>query len=433
MTIFWVLAAGLAGLALLFVVPPILRGKPEASADKIDENQVNMAVFRQQMEELDADLAAGNLEQDQYDAARHDLEKELLIDIDESGPEPVAQKSGKWAALALATAVPALAVAMYLMVGDQSAIEKLETGPAVAAQRQNARADVPPMDVLVARLAERMEREPDNVQGWLMLGRSYLAIDQTQKALGAYERARQLAPEEPEVLLGYATAIAKLEGGFQGKAEEMIAAALELDPDNGNGLWMMGLVEYQRNNHAKAVELWTKLEGLLSPDSKEASTVRGYIQEARQQGGLPAAEPASAAEQPRTVQVQNAEPAPQTQTAPTDGKAIQVQVSLAEQLQGKFSPDDTLFVFARALKGPPMPLAVKRLRAKDLPTKLILDDSMAMMEQMRLSNFAQVVVGARISKSGNAVPQSGDLQGEVQPVTPGQDQTVAVVIDNIRP
>lgn len=431
MTIFWVLAAGLAGLALLFIVPPILRSKPEASADKIDENQVNMAVFRQQMEELDADLAAGNLEQDQYDAARHDLEKELLLDIDESSSETAAQKSGKWAALALVPAVPALAVTLYLMVGDQSAIEKLEAGPAVASQQQNSPTDMPSMDVLVAKLAERMEREPDNVQGWLMLGRSYLAIDQTQDAVNAYERARQLAPEEPEVLLGYATAVAKVEGGFQGKAEELIAAALEIDPNNGNGLWMMGLVEYQRENHAKAVELWTKLEGLLTPGSKEASTVRGYIQEARQQGGLPAAEPASAVAQPQTVQMQPAEPAPQT--APADGKGIQVQVSLAEELQGKFSPNDTLFVFARALEGPPMPLAVKRLQAKDLPTSLTLDDSMAMMEQMRLSNFAQVVVGARISRSGNAVPQSGDLQGEVQPVTPGQDQTVAVVINNVRP
>lgn len=431
MTIFWVLAAGLAGLALLFIVPPILRSKPEASADKIDENQVNMAVFRQQMEELDADLAAGNLEQDQYDAARHDLEKELLLDIDESSSETAAQKSGKWAALALVPAVPALAVTLYLMVGDQSAIEKLEAGPAVASQQQNSPTDMPSMDVLVAKLAERMEREPDNVQGWLMLGRSYLAIDQTQDAVNAYERARQLAPEEPEVLLGYATAVAKVEGGFQGKAEELIAAALEIDPNNGNGLWMMGLVEYQRENHAKAVELWTKLEGLLTPGSKEASTVRGYIQEARQQGGLPAAEPASAVAQPQTVQMQPAEPAPQT--APADGKGIQVQVSLAEELQGKFSPNDTLFVFARALEGPPMPLAVKRLQAKDLPTSLTLDDSMAMMEQMRLSNFARVVVGARISKSGNAVPQSGDLQGEVQPVTPGQDQTVAVVINNVRP
>lgn len=432
MIIFWVFAAGLAGLALLFVVSPILLSKPEASADSIDENQVNMAVFRQQLEELDADLAAGNLEQDQYEAARHDLEKELLLDMDESGgPEPAAQKSGKWAALVLAPAVPALAVALYLMVGDQSAIEKLESGAAVAAQHQNLQGDVPSMDVLVARLAKRMEQEPKNLQGWMMLARSYLAIDQTQAAINAYERARRLAPKEPEVLLGYAKAVAKAEGSFQGKAAELVAAALEIDPNNGNGLWMLGLVEFQQGNHAKAVELWTKLQDQLTPGSEEASVVSDYIGKAGQQGGLPAADPATAAEQPQTAQVQSAEPAPQVAT--TGGKAIQVQVSLSEELQGRFSPDDTLFVFARALEGPPMPLAVKRLQAKDLPTSLTLDDSMAMMEQMRVSNFAQVVVGARISKSGNAVPQSGDLQGEVQPVTPGQELTVAVVIDSVRP
>ena len=427
MIVFWVFAAGLSGLALLFIVPPLLRKKNDAepgAADTIDTDQVNLVVFRQQLEELEADLAAGNLEQAQYDSARRDLEKELLLDIDASAPVPKAAKSGRWAVLALAPAVPLLAVALYFTVGDPDAIAKLET-----ASPAQARADTkkpPSMDVLVARLAKRMEQEPDNVQGWVMLGRSYLAMDRIEDALRTYEKATKLAPDDPDVLIGYAEVLAKAEGGLQGRAAELIATAMELDPTNPNALWKMGLVEVERGNAKTAIELWTKLETLLEPGGKEAVAVRGYIAQARQQAGLPAAEPPAAA-------VPSAEPAVAEQSEATTGKSIRVEVSLAAELQANSAPEDTLFIFARALSGPPMPLAATRLQAKDLPASITLDDSMAMMPQMRLSNFDQVVVGARISRSGNATPQSGDLQGEVKPVTPGQGETVAVVIDGVRP
>ena len=429
MIVFWVLAAGLTGLALLFIVPPLLRRKTDTepgAADTIDEDQVNLVVFRQQLEELDADLAAGNLEQAQYDSARRDLEKELLLDIDASAPVPQAAKSGRWAALALAPAVPVLAVALYFTVGDPDAIEKLEAPPPA---RARADAKKPPsMDVLVAKLAKRMANDPDNLAGWVMLGRSYLAMGRLEDAVKTYEKARQLAPDEPDVLLGYAEVLAKSEGGLQGRAAELIGAAMELDPSNPNAIWMMGLVEFQRDKTETAIEIWTRLETLLEPGGEEAATLRGYIAKARQQAGSPAAEPAAAA-----AATQPAEPEVTEQAPATAGKSIRVEVSLAAGLQAKPAPEDTLFIFARALSGPPMPLAATRLQAKDLPASITLDDSMAMMPQMRLSNFDQVVVGARISRSGNATPQSGDLEGEVKPVTPGQGETVAVVIDGVRP
>ncbi len=427
MAVFWVLATGLTGLALLFIVPPLLRRKTDTepgAADAIDEDQVNLAVFRQQLEELDADLTAGNLEQSQYDSARHDLEKELLLDIDPSAPVAQAGKSGRWAALALAPAVPLLAVALYFTVGDPDAIEKLGAAPGTQAHADAK--ELPSMDVLVTKLAERMENDPNNLEGWVMLGRSYMAMGRLEDALKAYEKARQLAPDEPDVLLGYAEVLAKSEGGLKGRAAKLIAAAMELDPSNPNALWMMGLVEFQRGNTGRAIELWSKLQSLLEPDSEEAAALGGYMAEARQQAGLPAVEPAAAV-------ASSAEPAATGQPEATTGKSIRVEVSLAAELQTKPAPEDTLFIFARALSGPPMPLAAARLQAKDLPASITLDDSMAMMPQMRLSNFDQVVVGARISRSGNATPQSGDLQGEVTPVTPGQTESVAVVIDSVRP
>lgn len=431
MTTFWVLAAGLMGLALLFVVPPILSRKP--TGGNVDENEVNLAVFRQQLEELDADLAAGNLEQSQYESARQDLEKELLIDIDDdTAPASASDKSGRWAAGVLALAVPVMAVGLYLGLGDQTAIDRVNVMAARGTPQEQAK-DLPPMEELVEKLAQRMQQNPDNLQGWVMLGRSYLAIGAHAEAGEAFEKARALAPDEPDVLLGYAEALAKAQGDMAGKPAELIAAALEIAPSNPNALWMGGLVEFQNGDPQTAITHWTKLQGLLEPGGEDASAIRKYIADAREAAGLA---PEPAAEAPAAAPTMTAAQAPEPQaTAPaeTAGNAVQVTVSLGTDMAGRFSPDDTLFVFALALQGPPMPLAVQRLQAKDLPVTLTLDDSMAMMPQMRLSSFEQVLVGARISKSGNPKAQAGDLQGEVSPVIPGDNPQVAVVIDSIRP
>jgi cytochrome c-type biogenesis protein CcmH len=424
-TAFIILAAGLAGLALLFILPPMLGKRP--GADSVSEDQINLAVFRQQLQELDADLAAGKLDRSQYDSARRDLEKELLHDIDETRSPAVPLKSGRWAAPVLALAVPLMALGMYLKVGNYSAIDRMAVDPATATpEGHGGDPNLPSMGVLVERLAERMKAHPDDLKGWMMLGRSCLALGKDKEAVDAFAQGYRLAPKDPDVMIGYAEALARAAKRLAGRPTELVEAAMQIDPGNPNGLWMMGLVEMQRGAPAKAVELWTKLAGRVSPGSSESKTLRRFIAAARRRAGMPP--------QPLMAAATQAEASAAASPPPTGGgKSIQVQVSLGAGMQGRFSPDDTLFVYAQALAGPPMPLAVKRLRAKDLPVTLALDDSMAMMPQMRLSNFPQVRVGARISKSGNAMSQSGDLQGEVSPVTPGQPGLVKVVIDNVQP
>jgi cytochrome c-type biogenesis protein CcmH len=298
------------------------------------------------------------------------------------------------------------------------------------------------MDVLVERLAERMRNDPDNLQGWLMLGRSYLAIDEGERAAAAFAQAQRVAPDDADALLGQAEALAKVQASLEGRPAELARAALTRAPDHPNALWMVGLIELRQGNPGQAVTHWSKLAAQLDPGSQQAATLQNYIAQAREQAGT-AAQPAAAQAVPTArpsgappaaapaPEAGGAEAAPAAAAAPALG--IRVEASLADELRGRAGPDDTLFVFARALAGPPMPLAVKRLRAGDLPVSVVLDDSMAMMPQMRLSNFEQVVVGARISKTGNAVPQSGDLQGEVQPVTPGTADPVRVRIDTVRP
>jgi len=428
MILFVLFAAGLLVLALLFILPPILRQRRDSGA--VDENQANLAIFRQQLAELDADLATDALDQGHYDSARHDLEKGLLLDLNEATRPLVAPKSGRWAAPLLVVVVPLLAVGLYLWVGDYRAMEPLPSGSNLA---QADHADMPSMEVLVARLAARMQTRPDDLQGWVMLGRSALALGQGAQAVAAYAQANRLAPREPDVLLAYAEALAQVaKGDLTGKPAELIRAALGIAPTHPGALWMMGLVDLQSGAPAQAVARWTRLQAQISPDGEDAKTLRRFITEARQQAGMtpesavtPVAEAAPA---------QAAAPAsPKEATDATANLAIQVQVTLGTGMQGRFAPDDTLFVFAHALKGPPMPLAVQRMQARDLPVTLTLDDRMAMAPQMRLSNFPQVRVGARISRSGNALPQSGDLQGEVEPVTPGQTEPVRLVINEVRP
>jgi cytochrome c-type biogenesis protein CcmH len=445
MIIFWILCAGLMGLALLFVITPLL-SKAEPSPDA-DQDQLNLEVFRQQLNELDADLSAGNLDRGQYKAARRDLERELLYDVSGVGVSRTAQtdKGGLATTLLLALAIPASAIALYLYTGNSSIIPRLEamaTGQSAAGVHPGiAQGSTPSLDVLVQRLAERMEQNPDDLEGWLMLGRSYFAIERPEKALVALEKAYGMAPENPDVVTAYAQAVASNAGGqLAGRPAELIRTALEIDPGHATARWLDGLIAYQAEDFAGAVERWEALLAGLDPQGQEAQELREFIADARERSGdapetssppVPATTPeaeVAAAEAPADSGEQTAAP-PEA----AEGGKVTVQVSLAESLWPEADRNDTLFVYAKAASGPPMPLAVKRLTVADLPVTVTLDDSMAMMPEMRLSNFPQVTVGARISKSSQALPQSGDLVGEIGPVTRGDTDPIAVLIDRVRP
>ncbi|MEA3276071.1 MAG: c-type cytochrome biogenesis protein CcmI, partial [Pseudomonadota bacterium] len=208
MIIFWIMAAGLTGLALLFVITPLL--SPQKQTDDVDQDELNLAVFRQQLEELDSDLAAGELDQQQYNASRRDLERELLYDVKGTdGDSKAGNSGGRWAAALLGVAVPAAAVSLYLYLGDSAIIPRLEAvassqPPAAHPGQGQGQGEMPPLEVMVQRLAEKMEQNPENLEGWLMLGRTYFAISQPERALYALEKAYGLAPQQPDVLVAYA-------------------------------------------------------------------------------------------------------------------------------------------------------------------------------------------------------------------------------------
>ena len=401
MTLFWIIGGLLVAVALLFIVPPLLWRK---ASGRLSRSAVNVAVYRDQLRELDADLRAGTLSADHYEKARRELEARLLDDV--GGAEGAAglPQWGRRAALVLGLAVPLAAVGLYFVVGNPQAL-----APQAATDAAH-NLDGQQIQALVERLAERLKNNPDEVQGWVMLARSYAVLGRFGEAAAAYSHAAERLQGDAQVLADYADTLAMAQGQrLQGEPEKIIARALQVDPNNVKALALAGTVAFEKQDYVSAVAHWERILRLVPQDSDLAQSVRASVAEAQALGG--------------------GSRAPQARAAAAGNNAISGVVKLAPELAAKVAPTDTLFIFARAADGPRMPVAIMRKQARDLPAAFTLDDTMAMTPDTRLSNFPRIVVGARISKTANATPQPGDLQGMSPPVT-GSATRVTVVIDS---
>ncbi len=404
MTVFWLLVALLVLVALVFVLPPLLR-RPRLAGVRNEE--LNVQVIRDQLAELRADLETGRLDQTAYEAARHDLQRELLDDVDtgDASDNDDTAPRGRWLAGMLVVLVPVLAVLIYQQIGAQDVMQRLAEGPVTmptdAAGRQHT------LETMVAKLAARMQQEPDNLEGWALLGRSYASMDRFPEAAKAYRHALQLDGKDPDLLSSYADVLIMVhDGEFTDEVGDLLDQALAVEPQHPKALWLRGHWRFRHGNYQGAIEDWQTVVQALPPGDENAVTINRQINVARSRLGEPPVEVAAA---PALAQAAAAE-------GVAGAVSIQVQVSLDPALQDKAAADDTVFIFARAVQGPRMPLAIVRKRVADLPVSVTLDDSLAMSPAMVLSKFSQVVVGARVSKSGQAMPSSGDLQGLVSPV-----------------
>jgi len=410
MTLFALVAAALAAAALLFVLPPLLRERKETRG--VTRDAANISVYRDQLRELEADLKAGTLSHDRYDEAHSELERRLLEDASagEQAVSPAARS--RYAALVVGLAVPLLAVALYLGVGTPGALN-----PERLAAEQGHALDRQQIEAMVERLAQKL-REDSNAdpEGWIVLARSYNSMGRYSDAVEAYKAALKSAPPDARLLADYADALAMAQGRtLQGEPEKLIAQALALDPDNVKALALAGTAAFDRKDYRTAVAHWEKILAVVPADSPMAQSVTDSVAEARSLGGLkPAARP-----------VAKVEPA-----APAGAGSVSGEVRLDPSLASRIAPTDTVFIFARPADGSRMPLAILRKQASELPTKFVLDDSMAMTPQSKLSAFPQVVVSARVSKSGNAVATSGDLEGASKPLKVGAADVV-ILIDRV--
>jgi cytochrome c-type biogenesis protein CcmH len=415
MTVFWGLAGIMVIAALLFVVPVIMR---TARLSNTNQDDLNTAVIKSQLADLKTDLETGRLDQDQYAAARKDLEQELLDDLSRPGNDrdAIAPRSGRWAVPVVVVVIPLLATALYYTLGSKEIIPLLARAPATPPHPARA-AGGQSIEQMVEKLAARLQEQPDDPEGWTMLARSYRALERYPEAVTAYQQALQRDNDNVGLMVSYADVLTMShDGRFTAEATAMLHKALELQPDNVVALWLSGHQANQQGRYADAISFWQRADAQLPSDSPDKAVIRQQIAAARQQAGGDDTRVTTAAE------------STDSDTA-ADTAGLQVRVTLDSALQQQADPEATVFIFARAVDGPRMPLAIQRKQVRDLPLTVLLDDSQAMSPAMTLSKFDKVTVGARVSKSGNAMPQSGDLQGLVSPVATRDSQVVQLVID----
>jgi cytochrome c-type biogenesis protein CcmH len=439
--------------ALAFVLVPLLRSRSaraEGSAKNLSDNASNVAIFRAQKAEIEQDFAGALISADERDQALQELSIRIAseVKVDAASLDSLPATSnvisrGVWIFATIAViGIPLSAVLMYATLGSP----QLVTGVAGAARapsntntNANANASAKPPDAadvspevtdkqilaMVDSLAEKMQKNPGDPKGWVLLARSQNALGRYAEAAKSYERAVVLLPNDAQILADYADASAMTQDGrFDGKPLTLIKQALQADPNNMKALALAGTAEMRLGNKAQSLKHWQKLKTLVAKDSDDARELDSIIAEV---SGGSEGKPTLAAAQPAPA----ATSAPAAVVGPV--KTTSGSVTIAPELAAKIAPSDTLFVFARAVNGPKMPLAIVRVPApKTWPFQFSLNDSMAMAPGMNLSAFPEVTIEARISKSGGAQPQPGDLVGQSAPLKPGASN-IGVAISRALP
>ncbi len=436
MIVFGIAAAGLLVLALLVLLAPLVRNRaaaPTAQGAVVpDARRSNLAILRDQLAQLDAELAAGGISAEQHRLSRAEIERRVLEE-EVVGDGPRKAGSARRTAAVLGTLIPLFALGAYGLKGNLSA---LDPQARVAKAEPGAEVTMAQVEEMVEKLARKLDSQtapqPGDAQGWTMLARSYGFLQRFPEASRAYGRAIALDPKNPQLLADHAEILAALQGQqLGGEPMRLVEQALQIDPAHPKALALAGSGAFERKDFAAAIAYWTKARQFVQADSEFAKALEGSIAEAKG-----AAQGAGAVTAQAFAAGASAAASATSGTAGAAGTASNAQitgrVSLAPALAARAAPTDTVFIFARAAEGPRMPLAILKRTVADLPIAFTLDDSMAMSPQMKLSNFPLVVVGARVSKSGNAMPQPGDLQGQAAPSKIGSSG-IELVIDGVQP
>lgn len=408
MSVFLIIAAVLVAGAMMFVLPSLL-GKGGATRQHVLRGEINLAVLRDQMLELDADLAAGTINEAGHASAKLELERRVAEDVHATVDSAIAAPGKPWSAVLVGLSIPAIAFSLYFYLGSPDAFQPVqaasaqESAPAVSAEQ---------IATMIAKLEQKLKDKPDDAEGWYMLARSLYVMKKYPESADAYAKLVKLVPDDADLLASYADVLAMAQNqSLQGEPEKILAKALALDPKNQKALALSGSAAFDRRDFQTAVAQWKKLLVLVPPESEAARSANAGISQAQklaeESGSLPSSMP--------------------TKIAPIEADAIPANVETAVKgtveldaaLRAKVADTDTVFIFARAAEGPKFPLAVIRKQVKDLPFSFVLDDSMSMMPNAKLSNFPMLVVGARIAKSGSATPSAGDFEGVIAAVKPG--------------
>lgn len=412
MTVFIIVAALLVVITIALLFFPLLKGKddkPEA-----DSSDLSMQVLREQLQEVEKAQASGQMDAATADKEKRELERRAVEDSATEAPvqqSPVNAAVQRKFIIAAAVIIPLMAAGLYWMLGNPDTMKPGGTTEAPAGHAGGNHSLNPQQIAEMAeKLSERLATNPMDGEGWLMLGRSYAAIGRHAESAAALGRAVSILPPNPNYLADYADVLAMAQGRrLSGEPEKIIAQALSLDPNHIKALALSGSTAFEKGDYARAVSEWQKILMLVPADSGIAQGMKSSISDAQSR-----ITPATGSAQP---------PAATKSPASVSGS-----VTLADGIKAQVSPTDTVFIFARPTEGPRMPLALRRMTVAQLPSDFTLDDSMAMTPSAKLSGARQVIVGARITKSGSATPQPGDFEGLTKPMSVGS-KGIKLVID----
>lgn len=432
---FWLLLIAMLLLAIAILVFPLLRARQLKAVVYKDSN---LKINAEKISELDVDLSEGRIDQHYYKAAREELDRELLIDIPLESRDNAADfytntaKRHPAMALVISVFVPMLAFLLYLQLGMHNASDESFMASQIQVE------EPPSVTEMTRQLEAKIKQDGGSTQEWMMLGRAHKHLGENQQAADAFKVALERDANNAQLMLELAEVLAlDNDRVFSDESRELVLKAHELEPDNANTLWFVGVAEFQYGNYHKSIEYLTTLLPIAGGEEDVMKSIISIVAKSRQ-ALIDAGEEMPELEKILGLEELMARAEAAEATAASSGenisiKRLQVSVDVSEQVRQKFDANDIIFVYAKAKQGPRMPLAAERLTLAALPTTIILDDSMAMVEGMNLSAFDELVVSARVSKSGSAIAQSGDYIGKIDIASSNTDEKVVIVIDTIVP
>ena len=433
---FWVLTILMLLLAIGLLVFPLLKARQHAALAYKDSN---LKINDEKIKELDLDLEEGRIDQLFYKAAREELDRELLIDIPDVSKDNASlhytNAASRHPALALVVSVfvPMLALLLYLDLGMHNATEETF----VASQEESTQQ--PSIEEMTRKLEEKIEKEGGTVEEWIMLGRSHKYLGDNQQAANAFAVALEQDTENAQLMLERAEVLAlSNDRVFTEDARALVLKAYELDPENPNALWFIGVAEFQQGNHRQAITHLVKLLPMAGGEEEVMKSIVTIVAQSRQ-ALVDAGEDVPELDEMLGIEQMeaDAQAAEAAKTAPApaadSATSLSVAVDVSDKVRGQFNESDVVFVYAKAKQGPRMPLAAARLTLAELPATVTLDDNMAMVEGMNLSAFDELVVSARVTRTGSAIAQSGDYIGQLDVADKSADVTLNIEIDTVVP
>ena len=384
MTQFWIYAALLLFAALMLLLWPVLRGRKDQAEE--DRTALNIALYEEHIAELEAQHANGALSADQLKEGRLEADRELLDDTDVGRPKQ-SVNLGNALPLIAALLVPVAGLGLYMYWG---ASEKVELTLSLAEQPKT-------VEDMIKRLEDTVRLQPESVDAWYFLGRTYMSEQRPKEAAHAYEKTIELVGRQPDLLGQWAQALYFANGNkWSAELQSLLDEALSQDPNEATSLGLLGIAAFEDKRFQDAIDAWTQLSKSLDPQDPSYQAIQTGIERAR---SSLAETPQANAETNATQDTAAAEPAP---AAVSDYKLL-IDVTISDEMLKQTSGTDTVFVFARAESGPPMPLAAKRLTVADLPASIALTDEDSLLPQLKLSSIGRVKLQASVSSSGDAM------------------------------